>query len=375
MKCPVCERPNADYAPYCQHCGADLKDPDVLALAGAGPTVTAPGAEASLASDRFLGVSAAGLADGTHLSKLAWIGGALLAASFLVPIDPDYSGLRMSWSLLGDGRSIALILPLLLGAAGIELAVLGRRVPPVAKAAILAVGGVALYALAIGPITFGAGAPSSLPWLEWGGAMVAAIGVTVRILRPLDRNARWLVLAGLALTIVGLVIPWDDAGRHLPIEYPLYIADAKLAHVSLLDANLTGLSHDFSVRFLSLWHLALPAALALALALSWRRPQGPWDTKATGLRPLGAAIVLYVGLSFVLYAFNLVGGNLPGEVVYLYDHAVSTDAFLRAVFAGRAHLALVTLGASAWLVGGGAALFLRYAPSGSSGGAAPTATA
>src|SRR5579862_5168906 len=80
MKCPICERPNPDYAPYCQACGADLKDPEVLALAGA-PTVTAPGAEASLASDRFLGVSAAGLADGTSITKLLWIGGIVLAAT------------------------------------------------------------------------------------------------------------------------------------------------------------------------------------------------------------------------------------------------------------------------------------------------------
>lgn len=371
MKCPVCERPNADYAPYCQACGADLKDPDVLALAGAGPTVTAPGAEASLASDRFFGVSAAGLADGAHLSKLAWLSGAILVASFLVPIDPDYGGLRMAWSLLGDGRSVALILPLLLGAAGIELAVLGRRVPQVARAAILAAGGVAVYALAIEPLALGAGAPRSLPWLEWAGALVAGVGVAVRVLRPLDRNARWLIVGGLALAVIGLVIPFDDASTHLPIEYPLYISDDKLAHASLFDANATALSRDFTVRFISLWHLALPAAIALAGVLAWRRPQGPWDTKATGLRPLGAVIVLYVALSFALYAFNMVGGNLPGEYVVLYGHEVSLDAFLRAVFAGRAHLALVTLGASAWIVGGGAALFLRYAPS----GAAPTTPA
>ncbi|HTJ45876.1 MAG TPA: hypothetical protein VL463_27420 [Kofleriaceae bacterium] len=362
MKCPVCERPNTDYAPYCVSCGADLKDPDVLALAGAGPTVTAPGAEASLASDRFLGVSAAGLADGRHLSKLAWIGGALLVIAFLVPIDPDFGGLRMSWSLLGEGRTLALILPLLVGAAAIELAVLGNKIPQVARAAFLVAAGAAVFALAIDPLAPGAGAAPSSPWLCWAGALVAGVGVAVRVLRPLDRNARWVIAGGFALALIGLFIPFEDSSTHLPIEYALYIADEKLAHKSLWDANLVGLGHDFSVRFLSLWHLALPVAIAGAFALAWRRPQGPWDTKATGLRPLGAVIVLYVAISFVLYAFNLVGGNLPGEYVVMYGRGVDMDAFQRAIFAGRAHLALVTLGASAWIVGGGAALLLRYVP-------------
>ena len=365
MKCPVCERPNPDYAPYCQACGADLKDPDVLALAGAGPTVTAPGAEASLARDTFFGVSAAGLVDGRHVSKLAWIGGALLAIAFLVPIDPDFDGLRMPWSLLGEGRSVALILPLLLGAAGIELAVLGARVPAAIKAGILVAGGAAVLALAIEPLAQGAGAATSQPWLEWAGAIVAGVGVTARILRPLDRNARWLIAGGAALAVIGLLIPWSDAREHVPIEYPLYIADEKLMNASLWTVNKTGLTHDFMVRFLSLWHLALVPACAVAFALAWRRPEGPWDTKATGLRPLGGVIVLYVALCFALYAANIAGWDSPAQWVGLGGiGAIDMDVFMRAVFAGRARMFFVVLGASAWMIGGGAALYLAYAPTG-----------
>jgi hypothetical protein len=358
MKCPICERPVQPYAPYCEACGADLKDPDVLALAGAGPVVTAPGAEASLASDRFLGVTAGGLESGRDLRRLAWVGGALLCAAFLVPLDPDWRGLRFAWALLGDGRSLGLLLPVLVGAAGIELAVLGGRVPHTARAATLFVLGAVVLALAIAPLAEGAGAPSAPPWLCWGGALLAAIGVAARILRPIDRNARWLVAAGGALVVIGLVVPHDDLRDGLPVEFPLYISDAALRHVSLLDASLRGLSHDFMVRFLSLWQLALPAAIAGAFALAWRRPSGPWDTKATGLRPLGWVVCLYLPLTFLLYAFNVAGWSTPGDYVFVAGRELDTDLMTRAMFAGRARFALITLGASAWIVGGAVALFL-----------------
>jgi hypothetical protein len=380
MKCPICERPNPDYAPYCQSCGADLKDPDVLALAGA-PTVTAPGAEASLASDRFLGVTAAGLADGTSLTKVAWIGGAALAATFLVPIDPDFNGLSMPWSLLGGGRTVALILPLLLGAAGIELAILGKRVPNVARAAILVAAGlaVALFSLprvaptddaitAWGEAIDWISAPSKPVWLVWLGTLVAGVGVTARVLRPLDRNARWVIAGGLAVVVVALFLPMDDASPHLPFEYSIYIHD-KLHKASLFDACKAGLSSDFTVRFLSLWQLALPVGLGGAVALAWRRPEGPWDTKGSGLRVLGYVLVLYVAVTALLWAFNVAGWSPPG-----------TDAndpilqrFVRDAFAARARLTLVALGVTAWIVGGGTALYLKYAPG--AAGAAGAATA
>jgi hypothetical protein len=370
VKCPICERPNADYAPYCQACGADLKDPDVLALAGAGPTVTAPGAEASLASDRFLGVSAAGLADGKSLTKLLWIGGLALIATLLVPIDPDFKGLTMPWSLLGDGRSVALLLPVILGAAGIELAVLGRRVPHVARAAYLVVAGVLVMALALPRVAPSAdalekwgeqldflAAPASPPWILWFGALVAGVGIAARVLRPLDRNARWVIAGGFALVVLAFFVGGDEWPGRLPFEFTIYLHN-KVGPGSLWSVFKTGLGDDFTVRFLSLWHLLLPVGLAGAFALAWRRPSGPWDTKGSGLRVLGYVLVLYVALTALLYAFNIAGWSPPNADV--------DDPFLQRIvrdaFAARARMTLVALGATAWIVGGGAALFLKYAP-------------
>jgi hypothetical protein len=375
VKCPICERPNPDYAPYCQSCGADLKDPDVLALAGA-PTVTAPGAEASLASDKFLGVTAAGLADGKSLTKLLWIGGALLALTFLVPIDPDFAGLTMPWSLLGDGRSLALLLPVILGAAGIELAVLGGRVPRIARAAYLVVAGVAVMFVALPRVAptsealehWGEqldilAAPSSPPWILWFGALVAGVGISARVLRPLDRNARWVIAGGFALVVLGLFVGSDMWPNRLPYEFFIYLRN-KVGPGSLFSVFKGGLGDDFTVRFLSLWHFALPVGLAGAFALAWRRPAGPWDTKGSGLRVLGYVLVLYVAVTAFLYAMNIAGWSPPG--------ADSDDPFLQRIvrdaFAARARMTLVALGATAWIVGGATALYLQYAP-----GAAPAA--
>ena len=376
MKCPICERPNPDYAPYCQACGADLKDPDVLALAGA-PTVTAPGAEASLASDRFLGVSASGLADGKSITKLLWIGGVVLAATFLVPIDPDFKGLSMPWSLLGDGRSLTLLLPIILGAAGVELAVLGGRVPRIARAAYLVVAGIAVMLVALPRVAptpdalehwkekldFFA-APSRPPWILWFGALIAGVGISARVLRPLDRNARWVIAGGFAVVVLSFFVGTTSWPERLPFEFSIYLWN-KAGPGSLFSVFKTGLADDFTVRFLSLWHLLLPVGIAGAFALAFRRPAGPWDTKGSGLRVLGYVLVLYVAVTALLYAFNIAGWSPP--------NADSDDPFLQRIvrdaFAARARMTLVALGATAWIVGGATALYLQFAP-----GAPPATT-
>ena len=66
-------------------------------------------------------------------------------------------------------------------------------------------------------------APRALPALTWLGLTCAGVGVAVRVLRPGELVARWLVVAGAALFLIGalgtvvgvLVGVWAVGGREL----------------------------------------------------------------------------------------------------------------------------------------------------------------
>jgi len=389
MLCPICDRRNPDYADRCTACGADFHDPEVRALigapaatptAGAAPgtgatagTVDPTGAgTASLASDRFFGVSAAGLADGRHLSRLAWVGGALLAVAFLVPVDPDFGGLRMPWALLGGGlgRSLAVILPLLLGAAAVELAVVGKRLPRPAVAGALVAAGLLAFGLCIPPLARGAGANAHLPWLVWLGVATAAVGVTARVLRPLDRTARWVIAAGGVLVLFAQLVPHGDTNQTMPVDF--WLVNVGGIDVSRLSGNLHALvDGTVEVRLLAFWQLVPLALVPTAFVLALRQPSGPWDTKGAGLRPLGWVLVPYVAIWFAVYALNAMGWPGGAFHVKLDGRWLEGGTFSTAVVAARLHLMLVALGATAWLVGGATALYLRFVPGGAAATAAP----
>jgi hypothetical protein len=373
IQCPICERRSPAYADRCTACGADFHDPEVRALIGAPPAAgTPPGAAdptagagtASLASDRFFGVSAAGLADGRHLTRVAWAGGILLAAAFLVPVDPDFRGLRMPWSLLGGGlaRSLAVILPLLLGAAAVELAVIGKRLPRAAVAGGLAATGLLAFGLCVPPLAHGAGATAAhLPWLVWLGVAAAAVGLGARVLRPLDRTARWVIAGGGALVLFAMVVPHGDTTQTLPIDFSMINVGG--LDVSRLSGNLNALvDGTVEVRLLAFWQLVPLVLVPVAFALALRQPSGPWDTRAHGLRPVGWVVVPYVAIWFALYALDAMGW--PGGAFHIQvdGHWLDGSTFSTAVVAGRLHLALIALGATAWLVGGASALYLRLVP-------------
>jgi hypothetical protein len=216
-----------------------------------------------------------------------------------------------------------------------------------------------------------AAAPATPPWILWAGVLVAGVGIAARVLRPLDRNARWVIAGGFALVVLSLFVGTSDWTRTLPYEFWIYLRPQLGGHASLFDTFKAGMGNDFTVRFLSLWHLALPVGIAGAFALAWHRPEGPWDTKGSGLRVLGYVLVLYIALTSLLYAFNLAGWSPPN---------IDTDnplfqQFVRNAFAARARMALVALGGTAWIVGGATALYLRFAPSGAAVAAAPAAPA
>jgi hypothetical protein len=370
MRCPICDKPTPEFAPRCGACGADLMDPDVRALAGlataapagsarAAQEAAAHGGTASLARDRYFGVSAAGLASGKHLAWLAWIGGLAFAATFVVPLDPDFNGLRAPWALLDGGRTLALVLPLLVGAIGLEVAVLSRRVPMVARAAVLVVGALGVVALGQRGVAVGAGMPETGFLLPWLGAAIAGIGITARLLRPLDRNARWVILAGAAVFAVGMLIPVGDHNTPLECGGFMNIADRgsqASRHVAVLGAAMV------EIQLVAMVQLAPFALLPIAAALAWRAPSGAWDRPAMALRPIGWVIVLFAVVAVAAYVFAATSWAGFAGSLELDDRIVSLDQVATAVTVGRVRLALLAFGGVTWLVGGGTALYLRFAP-------------
>ncbi|MCE9579728.1 MAG: hypothetical protein K8W52_41805 [Deltaproteobacteria bacterium] len=374
MRCPICDKPTAQYAARCDACGADLMDPDVRALAGlaapapagserAAQEAAAHGGTASLARDRYFGVSAAGLASGQHLAWLAWIGGLALAATFLAPLDPDFRGLRAPWNLLDEGRTVALIVPLLFGAIGLEIAVLSRKVPVVARAGVLVGGGLLAIALGQRGIAEGAGMPETGLLLPWLGAAVAGTGIVARLLRPLDRHARWVILAGAALFAVGMLVP--IASTNAPFECAWFQNAWRGAAPSRSVAAMTLDLMDHAtieLQLVMLLQLAPFALLPLAFALAWKAPTGAWDRPATALRPVGWVIVLFAVLAIAMLAFGATSYTGFGGGFEWDRRIVDSDTLGRALIAGRLRLALLAFGGLTWFVGGATALFLRFAP-------------
>jgi len=367
VNCPICARFLPDGSRRCKECGADFQDPDVLAIMSAprpppsavvSSDVRRVGA-GGLSIDRFLGMTSAGIADGTSLQRVGLIGAACLLLGFLVPIDLDYRGSEMPLAILDKGPRAALLVPLILALAGGVVALLKRgAVPPVAVAGLLAAGGLVELTLGLAPFGEAAGSPSSLPILTWGGVAIAGIGVSIRILRPADPFAKWFVLGGAILYVGGGLLSHDDVATLVPLEYRGMAHDA-----SGLDGSILGLGWDAVGDSFTLVHgahaLVVAALLAVATALAFRPPRGVWDTAGNILRALGVAIVLWLPLGFLGGMVN-VSGWPAGGFRLDGDRVISMDVLTQALLVGRAKLLLLSAGATLWLTAGATALYAHW---------------
>ncbi|HVV86209.1 MAG TPA: hypothetical protein VHE35_24305 [Kofleriaceae bacterium] len=352
MNCPICDRENDRDARRCRSCGADFEDPDIAAqLDRPLPGEDADG-ELDLSGGRFLGVRWLGFEVGGDLRRLAVIGGLLFLVVALVPVKLGFGGTRASWSAISHGPKLALLLPFVLAAAGLVLGFAGRAIPAAAAAAVLAAGGAAALAFGMSGMGQHAGTTVHALWLPWFGTAIAAAGVAIRVLRRRDPLARWIVVGGAALVLLGMIIPFNDARDYLPAEFSFYIRPlSTLADCNLFSAWQAGFDNDSMVRFLSLWHLLELALLAVAVAFALRRSTGPWDGNGMVLRPIGFGLLFYLTLTFLLYTVNVMGWNVGDGVVW-HDHYYTMSDFTGGMFAGRARLALLSAPACIWLVAG-----------------------
>lgn len=356
MQCPICDRDNDGDARRCRSCGADFEDPEIASQlvrpAGAGDDD-----EPNLIGDRYLGVRWIGLELGGDLRRWALLGAIAMAIGALLPVAIDVQRLKAAWAVFGDGPTFALVAPLALAALGIALATpLGKRLPPVAQAAVLAVSGAVLIGVVV-PRLGSTGMVSTKAWWGvWFGLALAGAGLVLRVLRRRDPHVRWIVVGGAALIAIGLLFPYTNAATALPIEFDLATGGDDLADQSILGASLAGFDAGGLLRFLSLWHLSLIALLGAAIAFTLQRTDGPWDKAALVLRPVGWVVVFWLPVSLTLFAINILGWH-DFDYARIDGRYFNWDKLTTALFFGRLRLALITVGASAWTVFGLAGIY------------------
>lgn len=353
--CPICHAAWRGNTNQCASCGADLYDPDVQAMAGA--TAGAPGASqnmpgiasGTLSVGRFLGVSPEGIADGSTLRRYGLFGGISLLVAFVLPAlrtvhrefagtDPSgnpiiktASDFTSSWTLLAKGPALALLFPLVAGLLGLAVAFVPRLSRDV-RAKLLALCGLAGLVLCVGKLGQYGMAPESLLSLSVLGMVVAGIGMTARMLTPRSDAARWVLIAGAALVVVGYLIPIPDLAARLPLEFQFRPGqlDLDLSNAMPLTAIAGGMKKisyggrsGFAVEVLFVaFFLLLPLVATPAAAwLSWRKQSGVWDKSGHALRPLAWFIVLYLPLSYALYTFNASGWDNEGAASAMFGRA------------------------------------------------------
>lgn len=358
ITCPICDRENARDARRCKSCGADFEDAEIANQIGrpVGGMIDEDG-EINLLGDRFMGVRWLGLEGGSDLRLLALVGAIFFAVAAILPVNLDYTKAKAMWSVASTGPTLALLLPAICAVIGIALATpLGRLLPPVALAGMLTAGGFAVLLFAIAPLGRSCGMPEKTAWFLSLGYPIAAAGVAVRAMKPRDQYARWLVVGGAVLVIIGMALPHTDARPHLPAEFQLVMHDRDLMDKSLLTASLAGFDHHLAVRFLSIWNLFGMALVAAAAGLTLASPKGPWDTFGLVLRPMGMALVFMIPLTVAFHMINIMGAPTFDSLVG-YGRYLTWDEFSDALFAGRARMVVLTVPAAMWTVTGLAGLW------------------
>ena len=359
MLCPICDRDNDADARRCKACGADFEDPEIAAQLVRPQGAGGDDDEPNLSGDRYLGVRWIGLEVGGDLRRVALLGGLAFALASVVPIAVDLQHVRGVWSVLGDGPTFALVVPMLLAAIGLVLATpAGKALPPAVVAGALALGG----ALTIGFVVARQGGTAALStrtwWGPWFGASIVGAGLIIRILRRRDPYARWIVVGGAALAVIGMLVPYTDSRVALPGEYTLFLRGRELIDSSVASASLEGFDAEPMVRFISLWHLGLFALVGLAAGFALSMSTGPWDRHGLVLRPIGWVSVFWLPASLALYTLNIMGWSGYDWVRWdggYYDW----DKFTTALFFGRVRLLIATIPAAAWLAVGLAGLYVH----------------
>ena len=356
ITCPICDRENARDARRCKSCGADFEDAELAAQIGR-PLGGDDGEEVNLLGDKFLGVRWLGLEAGGDLRMVALIGGLFFAVAAILPLNLDFTSAKAMWSVAGKGPTFALLLPVVCAVLGVALATpLGRLLPAPAVAGALVAGGLGVLLVALAPLGRSCALPERTLWLLWIGYPLAAAGVAVRAMRPKDAHARWLVVGGAVLVVIGMLLPHTDARPYLPGEYVLTMHDRDLLDKSLLNVSLDGFDHHLVVRFLSIWHLFGMALVIAAALLTLPTPTGPWDSFGLILRPMGFALVFFIPLTMALYMINLMGSR-TFEFVQWHGHYLTWDEFTNATFAGRARMFALVIPAAIWTATGLAGLW------------------
>lgn len=348
VPCPLCKTQNPRDAMRCRSCGADFADPDVIALGGGAAALQESdvAAAGSLSASRFLRFSLDDLASGESARRLTIAGAVLLAAGFIAPLTIDYQSLVLPWKAADGGPVVALFFPLAVIAAGLVLA-FAPGVPARVRAGGLAPLGLAGMATLPFLGRF-AGAPSAPLALAPLFLAPAAAAVALRLHDPTSLRARRVLAAASGLTLVAMLVRYDEAQRVLPAEVQFWLRDSDaLDRSTTLAAYLEVWNSDPNVLFICLMGVLPLLLLPAALALAWPKPSGVWDRAGMALRPIGWLLVLYLPLSYLLAAFNLTGMDFAGRVG-TGEYVATFEHFARTTMMGRLKLAALAAGYGLW---------------------------
>ncbi len=355
--CPICKQQLQPGHVLCPACGADLSDPDVLAMAPGDSTEmpqSSLGEVGALSERKFLRATTDSLRSGAAMRKLALIGGIFLALAFLIPVSADFRTWMWPTDAIDRGPTFAVLLPLALGILGIASAFV-PKLENWHRAAILVGGGLVGIFFCLPPLGKFAGTACVATPILTLGMLVAGSALAGRIFFPRSQAVRLALIGGAAVSVVALFIPMADTRDALPIELPLYINN-EFREMSLFAAYSKGMDHDVMVRFLSMYALLPLLLLPAAAALAWPVPRGVWDKMATALRPIAWVAVLFIPLGYALQAFNSAGWS-EFQVIAARGVWVDFDDFTQALMVGRARLALVSAFLFVWVQLGAVVLF------------------
>lgn len=361
ITCPICSNRNPPGDLRCLKCGADLTDPDVIAMAP-GSSAEMPqsslGDIGQLSSDKFFGVSRANLLEGGALRTIALVGGIALLVAFLIPIpkDPRAGKWWMAWSVGKPFAGWAFWYPLLAGLAGIALAFVPKPERWI-RACILAA--ISLFGLLfimprLGKA--GGGFTGMLPLFTLG-VLAAACAMALRVYFPLEKLPRLAIIVAAAVTVLGMVVPMAKPLEVLPFEFARFgqnWKDASLAGIALDTFDL-----DMMLRLLGLYMLLPMALFAGAAVAAWPVPGGVWDKTSYVVRPVAWAVVLYLPFQKLLLVFNVTGWS---ETKYGVRYAKEFSKVSNAIMISRMRMIIVATVLVLWAIFSAVVIYKKLRP-------------